>query len=528
MKKEYIDYAVAGFSGLLTDYTRGEAFLRPFYKYSPDIKEIRNSMEAQKGEPVDRAALVSTLTAQNESYFTEYALLARNIEALTDSNTFTVTTGHQLSMFTGPLFFVYKILSAVSLAEKLTAEYPDSRFVPVYWMASEDHDFDEIKSLNLFGKKITWEQEQTGMTGKIDTSSCTVVLEQVRAILGDSENAASLYRIFEEAYGRNKTLAEATRHLVISLFGKYGLVVIDADEKVFKERFKSVVSDDIFNNTAYKLVAETGSRLEEKYKIQVYPREINCFYIQDRLRERIELSDGKYRVVNTSMEFTREELEREIADCPERFSPNVVLRPLLQEMILPNIAMIGGPAEVAYWLEYKSLFEKHSVNFPMLVMRNSLMWIDKSTAARMDKFGISGEELFDNTDAIIKRYVQEENEISLAAEMEMLERAYTGVVDKAVAVDVTLKASVEADRQKQLGALKSIEDRIIRAQKKRYETDIQQIRNLKDRLFPGGSLQERYDNFIPYYLKYGPAFFDILLESFSPLPDRFMLLSEEQ
>ena len=182
-----------------------------------------------------------------------------------------------MCLFTGPLYFIYKIITTINLSEQLKSEYPEYNFVPIYWMASEDHDFDEVNHIHLFGKTLKWNQDQKGAVGAISTKSMQSLFNQLKPILGDSKNAEDLYRLLSDSYLKNKDLASATRHLVNSLFSKYGLVVLDADSPNLKKEAIPLIKRDVLEQSNYPLIQNTNQGLGE---VQAYVRPINFFYLQ--------------------------------------------------------------------------------------------------------------------------------------------------------------------------------------------------------------------------------------------------------
>lgn len=538
LSKEKIKLSETGlFSKLIIDYVNESDVLRDFYSYQPKLESFRKVINEKSAEKINRPLLVSVLKEQYAEIL-NCKLQQANIDLLLNNSTFTICTGHQICLFTGPLFFIYKIISAINLAETLKKNYPENNFVPVYWMASEDHDFEEIQSINLFGKKISWDnKEANGAVGKLKTKSLNVVIDELKQILGESENSNKLIQIFREAYLGKENLADATRYLIHKLFASYGLVIIDGNDVRLKSEFSEIIKDDIINHSNYKLVNQTIAEFEEKgFKAQVNPREINCFYMIDNLRERIEqihdltLEEGRrdvFKVLNTAIVFTKNELLNELKNHPERFSPNVVLRPVYQQKLLPNLAYIGGPGEIAYWLEYKKMFEYHNINFPVLVPRNFAVLTDDRTNLQMQKFGFTMIDIFKNIDLIIKEFVNKNASINLSLkdQEEKISAVYTEILEKAVSVDSTLKGSVEAELQKSLNALKNIESKLVRSEKQKQEIKISQVKKLKDKFFPEGILQERYENMTPYYLKSGEQLIFDLKETFDPLEFKLSILT---
>lgn len=518
------------FSRLIIDYINKNKSLQPFYVYEPRIESFQQAMEDRNKKTIDRQVLVDVIKEQyNQAGITG---MEKTIEQLLDKNSFTVCTGHQLCLFTGPLYFIFKIISTINLAESLRKKNPSVHFIPVYWMATEDHDFEEVCSINLFGKTVKWNNEEaSGAVGKLKSTSLSDVLEELKPILGESEEAKKLIQLFSQAYLNHTTIADATHWLVHQLFGQYGLVIINGDHARLKATFLAEMQDDLFNNTNYKLVNETISELEkQQVKAQVNPRPINAFYMRDHLRERIEQgADGVFKVVNTTITFTKEALLDELKNHPERFSPNVVLRPLYQQKILPNLAYVGGPGELAYWLEYRSMFEHHQILFPVLIPRNFALLMDEKTEQQFKKAGFELNDLFKDTEVLIKELVARNttSELSLAEQQTQLAAVFSEIATRATAIDATLKAAVEAEFQKASNAVKNIESKIMRSEKQKQETGINQIRKIKEKFFPQNVLQERYDNFIPYYLKYGNEFIDGLKAAFDPFDYRLLILREQ-
>lgn len=514
------------FSKLMLDYIDGADSLKGFYNHTPQLASFKAAIDEQKNSVTNRELLVAVIKKQYaKSGITQ---IDKTIDVLLANNTFTVCTGHQLCLFTGPLYFIYKIITTINLAESLKKEYPDSNFVPVYWMASEDHDFEEVKSINLFSQKVEWENAGAkGAVGKMDTASIDTVVEELKQVLGDSENAKELIQLFNDAYLNCANLADATRHLVNQLFGKYGLLIIDANDSQLKSEFAEFIEDDIINNINYKHINSSIEALGEiGFKPQVSPREINCFYMMENLRERIVLEGSIYKVLNTSVEFSKEELVEELKSHPERFSPNVVTRPLYQQFLLPNLAYVGGPGEIAYWLEYKSMFEANNIVYPILIPRNFTMLMDSKEAQQIDRLGLTLEDIFKDTDLLIKKYVEEHtsSDLLLNKEEQQVEAIFKGVSEKVAGVDVTLVKSVEGELSKALKSIKTIEAKLLRSEKRKHEVAINQIKKIKDKYIPAGVLQERYNNISPYYLKKGTQLIDDLKEAFDPFESEMIIL----
>src|SRR5690606_22331407 len=324
------------FSKLICDYLDQKKELQPFYNRCPHLENFAEQLKEKKRSfsHENRKVLTKVLADQYKDFQTS-DLTSENITALADENTFTVVTGHQLNLFTGPLYFLYKIVSTINLCRALQKQHPDNRFVPVYWMASEDHDFEEINFFNFNGKKFQWQgpgtKEQGGMVGAYPTEGLDSVLELFSSEIGKGVQAKALVELFRNAYMKHKNLTDATRYMVNQLFSNQGLVILDASDKVLKHHFIPYMRQELFEPTSQKTVEQTISNLNKvdaSYKVQVNPREINLFYLQTGLRERIIKTQTGFRVNNTELGWSDQELEEELTNYPERFSPNVMTRPL--------------------------------------------------------------------------------------------------------------------------------------------------------------------------------------------------------
>jgi bacillithiol synthase len=502
------------FSTLFLDYINQSVNITSFYKHHINKKDFSDYLENAKFGSLNREVLVNALHKQSALVKNTSQNSTENIDNLNLNNTYTVTTGHQLCLFTGPLYFIYKIASTINLCKTLAKNFPPLNFVPIYWMASEDHDFEEINHANIFGKKVTWDSHQKGCVGEFSTEGLQLIIAELKNILGESEKTAELISIFENAYVKHSNLADATRYLVNELFGEYGIVILDGNDADLKRLFKEEFKKDIFENISYQLVSETITELEKKYSTQVTPREINIFYKEKGVRERIEKQGEYYAVLNTDIKFTAQEIETIIETTPEKLSPNVVLRPLYQQKILPNIAYVGGPGELAYWLEYKTMFESFKINLPILMPRNFATVIDKTTQLKLQKLNITIEDVFKDGEELVKQFIKtQHNDINLEEAKQKLVDVYSQILETVTNIDKSLVGTTEAEKQKATNGITTIEQKINRALKQKSETDVNQIWSIKDKLFPKGAPQERYDNFSMYYSKYGKDFIIEIMNS---------------
>ncbi|MFK7833564.1 MAG: bacillithiol biosynthesis cysteine-adding enzyme BshC [Winogradskyella sp.] len=530
MPTDYIPFRETHyFSDFICDYLNEKVELKDFYHRFPNVDNFEAQIE-EKSLSVraqSRTILVDSLKKQYKNLNTSEATL-NHIEILKEANTFTITTGHQLNLFTGPLYFLYKIISTINLTKQLKATYPSYNFVPIYWMASEDHDFEEINYFNFRGKKIQWNSKQTGAVGHFNTEGLEAVFEVISAEFGEGKNAEQLKIWFKEAYLNHDNLADATRYLANELFGAHGLVILDADDKDLKRLFIPNLKKELIEQKAFKSVSETNKKLENlDLKIQVNPREINLFYIYNGLRERIVEENRIFSVVNTDIKWNASEILQHLEEFPERFSPNVIMRPLYQEVILPNLCYIGGGGELIYWLQLKSNFEAQGVIFPMLLLRNSAVVKTQKQAEKLENLNISNHDLFLNRNAFINKKVRKISNIDIdfSEQIEHLEGQFKNLYELAAQTDASFVGAVKAQEVKQIKGLKHLERRLLTAQKRKLKDQIERCTELQEQLFPNKSLQERNTNFSELYLEFGDELIPELMTSLEPLKGEFTMIT---
>lgn len=517
------------FSKIVLDYLADAPALQPYYLHRPDLQGIKNAIAARKQFSTNRELLVAELKKQYQS-INAHEAVSKNIEALLSENTFTITTAHQPNIFTGPLYFLYKILHTIKLAKELSASVKDSSFVPVYYMGSEDADLDELGHTYLEGQKISWNTEQGGAVGRMKVDAELVkLIDTIEGQLQAGDAASEIITFFRECYCEGNLIQDSTFRLVNALFEKYGLIVLVADNASLKRQMLPVFQDDLFSQSASGIVEGTSKNLDAIYKAQANPREINLFYLKDNIRERIEEYEDKYRVLNTSIVFSKEDLKKELHEHPERFSPNVILRGLFQSTILPDIAFIGGGGELAYWLQLKDLFNHYKVPYPALILRNSFLIVENKWKEKIEKIGFTIEDFFEEEQNLLNRLVQREttHEIRLNGALTEVEKIYEGFKAQASEIDVTLLQHIDALKAKSMQQLKELEKKMLRAEKRKYTDQERQINLVKENLFPNGNLQERINNFSTYYAKHGSGFIDTLYKYSLGLEQEFVVLSEK-
>ncbi len=524
----YLSYKETGyFSQLVTDHIAGHENLLPFYNYSPNAEGLDKAINDRAAFPTNREILTATLKKQY-GHLSPQPETEKNIQSLLSENTFTVCTAHQPNLLTGYLYFIYKILHAIKLAQQLNEQHPGKHFVPVYYMGSEDNDIEELGTFRFRGEKYVWDGDgQTGAVGRMHTNGLKPLLNNLFKVFGPpGKNCDDLQALITTAYLKHDTIAAATQYLVHELFGKYGLLVLNPDDAALKSVFIPVMQDELLNGNAYPIVSKQIEQLAAHYKIQAHPRPINLFYLTDNIRDRIERTGDEWRLATHDKKWAQSEIIAELQQHPERFSPNVVLRGLFQETILPNVAFIGGGAEVAYWMQLKTLFVHYNVFFPCVLLRQSVQWVSAEASALRKKLGLSINDIFKPETELIKNHItiHAGNEWQTAPEAAELERIFGTLKKKAETVDPTLSPAAEAVLTRIKYQLAVLEKKMFRAEKRKAQVHISRINTMRSLLFPGNGLQERVENFMEYYLASGPAFFDIVLDGIDPLSARFLVV----
>jgi len=529
MPTDRISYQDSGFfSRLIDDYLDRADTVKPLYNRFPELPafgaQIKEKAANFKG---DRNLLADVILEQYRGLRPGDETVSQ-IEKLRRPETFTVTTGHQLNLFTGPLYFLYKIATAINLSRKLKAAYPEYDFVPIYWMATEDHDFEEINYFNFKGRKFRWNRESAGPVGRLSTNGLDRFLNVFAPEMGYSHNADYLKDLFEKSYLEHKNLSDATRFLAHGLFGAHGLVIVDADDDRLKQEFAPYIERELLEQPSYTAVRETIAAMRG-YDIQVNPREINLFYMENGMRERIVPENEGFSIHNTDMRFSKEQMLELLEKHPGRFSPNVVMRPLYQEVILPNLCYIGGGGEIAYWLELKAFFSRMGVAFPMLMVRNSALLATAKQMAKADRLQLSWADLFKKPDALANDRIRSFSEFNLdfSAQKKFLEAQFDALEHIAQQTDKSFTGAVRAQKAKQLKGLENLEKRLVKAEKRRHADALERMAGLQKELFPNGGLQERFSNFSEFWLIAGPELIERILAALDPFDARFAIIAAD-
>src|SRR5688572_2527562 len=412
MKLHYEEYpALNQFSHTDLAYLSHDPRLKEFYAYEPSPENIAAAIEGRKNFPVDRQLLLDTVKKQ---YAELNMKLPVDDAVLLDENCFTITTSHQPTLFTGPLFHIFKIASTIHLATKLNKSHKGHHFIPVFIMSGEDHDWQEVNHFHLFGRKYEWDRTASGPCGRLSTDGFEGLINTVDDLFKNSPFGKDIHEILVSCLQKATNYGHFHRLLVATLFSEFELLVINPDDADLKKAFIPLFEKEIKERFSHKHVPATQALLTQKgFKVQAYCREVNLFYMTDDVRERLDPSAEGVTRVGSGISYTLDEIINELHAHPERFSPNVILRPLYQEFILPNIAYVRGGGEIAYWLERKTQFEEAGVHYPMLIRRNSLLVVDESTANQLRKLELELKDIFNNLDVINRNYLHKHSRAEL-------------------------------------------------------------------------------------------------------------------
>ncbi len=528
-KSENIPYSqTEKFSKIVLDYVGKASDLREFYEHPINLEGIKSAIDQRKQFPTNRSLLVEQLSLQYAN-IPSTDNVYRNIQALLEENTFSICTAHQPNLFTGHLYFIYKIMHIIKLCSILKSDLPEYNFVPVFYMGSEDADLEELNHIVLDGQKYEWQTKQTGAVGRMKIDAGLIkLIDQIAGRLLAEDYGREIMDILKNCYKKDSTIEEATFLFVHEFFKEYGLIVLLSDKAAFKNEIRSIIVNDIFNHTSSEIVENTSNKLSKNYKAQAYPRDINLFYLKDSIRNRIVAVKDGFLVHDTDIFFTKESIIEELNNHPERFSPNVILRGLFQEFILPDIAWIGGGGELAYWLQLKDLFKHYGVPYPVLILRNSFLIIEKKYGELMQKLQLESFDLFKGQKFIIEELVRKNSQATLNLDTEKSEfkDLYFKIKNLVNQIDVTLNRHILSLEAQQLKTLSALEKKMFRSEKRKFEAQQNQLSKIFSALFPDDGLQERTENFMLLYAKWGNDFISLIYENSLGLEQKFCVLEE--
>ena len=519
---KFVDREVA--TGLYTDYNTNFEKISKFYSGNYNDKhawEIKiNELQKRK---FDRTILNRVLNNQNREFQSGIETLA-NIDLLGNDTTFAVVTGQQLGFFGGPLYTIYKANTTVKLARKLSQDFPDYNFVPVFWLEGEDHDFDEInktKYLNsnnelsvveyLIGGKPL--ERNIGATGNIIIDEH---IEQfflsIESTLPKTDYTVALLELLRGYYSKGNTFLKAFAGFFNHVYEDSGLIFINTNQPDFKKILSPLFVNEINSNSqTSKLVIQKSVELEDHYHAQIKAKALNLFMFHKGGRHLIEPSDsGDYYLKNLRQRFTKEELLSIAVNNPELLSPNVVMRPLCQDTLLPTVSYVGGPGEIAYFAQLKPVYEYFNVAMPIIYPRASVTLIEEKIKKVLEKYSLEVEDLFGEIEPILSKVSEQVSEVKVDSLFESLTIRINEAVNEArfgiQQIDPTLNGTIDGTLNKFQQQLEVLKQKTQKAQQQKEEVSLKQIKKASLNIFPNENFQEREFSVIQYLNKYGPDF----------------------
>jgi bacillithiol biosynthesis cysteine-adding enzyme BshC len=478
-------------------FTENQAALSTWIQH-PFSKEaiLKQLQEKQRFFGSDKRDLL--LEGLEESYadVIHSEKVQENLKKLSQDNCFTITTGHQLSLATGPLFFIYKILHVIKQCEELKVSYPAYEFVPVYWMASEDHDFAEIQSLQLFQQILKWDHSIGGAVGRMNLDGLETVISEIHTKFQNHPDS-EIHTLMDAMSGEN--YGAAFFQFVNELFGHYGLIIMDGDLPLWKEAFSPILKQELISGFSSKAVEQTNQSLSQAgFPLQVEAKDTNLFYLSPEKRERIQRTESGFQI--GSKEMDTDNILTELKNHPESFSPNVVLRPVYQEFLLPNLCYVGGPGEIMYWLQLKAVFQEANVLFPLIQARTSILLLEEKNWIDWQAMGFFTQDLWRNPQDLKQEFLEREG--SQAIDFSELDELTLKLSSKWTQltheVDSNQVSMVEAELTRISKQLFQLKDRLEKIRKGKFDKQLKLIDSISSKCLPKGELQERSSNLFSF------------------------------
>jgi bacillithiol biosynthesis cysteine-adding enzyme BshC len=512
-----------GFSRLFVDYVNNYSRVKDFFVGDfRDEKHWRSSLETVSHRSIDRSSLVQVLLNQNRDYHCGVKTLA-NIDLLLNENTVAIITGQQVGLFSGPLYALYKTLTALKLAERLSQQYPDHNFVPVFWLEGEDHDIEEVSSFTLFNSsnellRLQYQYEdKTG--GKnigavcelIFDDSIVTLFESLRQSLLPTEFSPKVIELFETAYQKGMTFSRAFIHLFSVLLENSGLIFFDPHNAATKKILIPIFEQELKNvSCTCQLVVAQSELVEQQYHAQVKPRSVNLFMFHNSGRYALEPHSEGFSLKGTRKTFSVDEVLGFLHADPNLFSPNVVLRPICQDYLFPTLAYVAGPSEVAYFAQFKSLYEHFDIPEPIIYPRASATIVEERIRKVIDKFSLRIEDFFGDIDLLKGRVTSTISDFKVeelfSNTFGTVSESLTSLKGGLESIDPTLVPAMENTLTRMQAALNTLKEKTIAAQKRQHDISLRQLDRVSINLFPHSHLQEREMNLIYYLNKYGLEF----------------------
>ncbi|MGD0036606.1 MAG: bacillithiol biosynthesis cysteine-adding enzyme BshC [Bacteroidota bacterium] len=510
----------SGFSRLFVDYIDNYSNVKDFFLGDfRDKKLWQSQINAVLHREIDRSSLAQVLLNQNRDYQCGIKTLA-NIDLLLSDNTVAIVTGQQVGLFTGPLYTLYKILTTLKLTEQLSRQYPEFNFVPIFWLEGEDHDIEEVSSFSFLNasnelQELRYPSEEKtignnlGAVGNVHLDeSIGMLFSSLHQALLPTEYSSKVFELFETAYQKGMTFSRAFIHLINVLLEDSGLIFFDPHNPDTKKILKPIFEQEL-NNISHtcRLVITQSELLEKQYHAQVKPRAVNLFLFHNGGRYAIEPHEHGFSLKGTRRTFSKEEMLGFLNTDPNLFSPNVILRPICQDYLFPTLAYVAGPSEVAYFAQFKLLYENFSIPEPIIYPRCSATIVEERIQKIINKYGLQPKDFFTEIDALKGRITESISDFKVeelfSNTIGTVSESLTSLKDGLESIDPTLVPAMENTLVRMQGALNGLKEKTLAAQVRQHEISLRQLDKVAISLFPNSNLQEREMNIIYFLNKYG-------------------------
>ncbi len=527
----------SGFSRLFVDYIDNYSLVKDFFIGDFRDKKLWHSrLNAVIHREIDRSSLAQVLLNQNRDYQCGIKTLA-NIDLLLNENTVAIVTGQQVGLFTGPLYTLYKTLTTLKLTEQLSREYPDFNFVPIFWLEGEDHDIEEVSSFSFLNASNELQQlhylhndktggNNFGAVGNVNfDESIGMLFSDLHQALLTTEYSPKVFELFETAYQKGMTFSRAFIHLFNVLLEDSGLIFFDPHNPDTKKILTPIFEQELDNiSHTCQLVITQSELLEKKYHAQVKPRAVNLFLFHNGGRYAIEPHEHGFSLKGTRRTFSKEEMLGFLKTDPNLFSPNVILRPICQDYLFPTLAYVAGPSEVAYFAQFKLLYEDFGIPEPIIYPRCSATIVEERIQKIINKYGLHSRDFFTDIDILKGRITASISDFKVeelfSNTFGTVSESLTSLKGGLESIDPTLVPAMENTLLRMQGALNGLKEKTIAAQVRQHEISLRQLDKVAISLFPNSNLQEREMNIIYFLNKYGLEFLrwlrsELVLDNFT-------------
>jgi len=512
-----------GFTQLYRDYINDFQKVQRFFEIDfHDLESLKKYAHRLEQRFRHREILVEVLLQQNQQYGVGSVSLD-NIRLLANEKTFAVVTGQQVGMFGGPLYTIYKTITTIKLANKLSSIYPEYKFVPIFWLEGEDHDYEEVNKVGLLNSDHTQTTVDYLVNGKqsaknmgpvgeiIFDDSIDTFYSNLLKTLGSSEFRQSLIELLSSAYRPGVTFNHAFASLMNKYFDGEGLVFISANDKRFKQLLSPIFQKEL---SEYPRVSQSiiqqSAELEEDYHAQIKTKALNLFYFFKGGRYFIEPRENDFSLKGTRHFIPKEELLRIAVENPELLSPNVALRPICQDTILPTLVYVAGPSEIAYYAQLKKVYQYFELTMPMIYPRATVTLTEEKLERIMDKYQLDFVELFGDVEKINQKIIDLVSEIKIDEMFNEASRRIDDLTNEMKFginyIDTTLMGALENTRMKIEQQVFLLKEKVAEAQKRKYDIALRQIAKVTNFIVPNKNFQERELSIVHFMNKHGLDF----------------------